>query len=86
MDPVVLVRELADAPDLPTAAVKFVDTVDGLVPGHIDGAVLEVLDELALDLAYFSPDYSWEDPSLMDEAATRVRISEALQELRALIA
>lgn len=86
VDPEVLVRDLAAASDLPSAAAEFVDTVDRLQPDQLDDAVLGVLDDLAHDLAFFSPNYSWEDPSLMDETGTRARISEAQDQLRALLA
>lgn len=73
----------APNPDALKAAVEvFRRRVDAIDPSTTSKEVLEVIDDLAFDLAGYEPDEHFRDePSLLDEAGARREIEQARDRL-----
>lgn len=77
--------KLLEAPNrhaLKAAVEVFQRRVDAIDPSTTSKEVLEVIDDLAFDLAAYEPDdHCRDDPSLLDEARARSEIEQARDRL-----
>lgn len=84
-----IIRELDELLDAPTAsalkagAEDFRDKVGTMDPSALPPDILEIIDDLAFDLAGYEPaDHLRDDPSLLDEPTARAEIEVARQQLK----
>lgn len=84
-----IIRELNELLDAPTAAAlkaaadQFRDRVGAMDPSRLPPDFLEIIDDLAFDLAGYEPiDHLRDDPSLLDEPRARAEIEAAREQLK----